>query len=98
MTRRGFTVRGKEHFDESKKVKRSTHFYDLYPSNSCSSANKRGTKGTFKNLQMIVAAGWDPTSNCVKILDRSWENGGLLIFNEKENKQIGASMGKGMTD
>jgi hypothetical protein len=29
VTRRGFTVRGKEHFDESKKVKSSTHFYDL---------------------------------------------------------------------
>jgi len=25
--------------------------------------NKRGTRGTFKNLQMIVGAGWDPTSD-----------------------------------
>jgi hypothetical protein len=32
------------------------------------------------------------------MLNRSWENGGLLIFNEKENKQIRASMGKVMTD
>jgi hypothetical protein len=31
VTRRGFAVRGKEHFDESKKVKSSTHFYDLFP-------------------------------------------------------------------
>jgi hypothetical protein len=30
--------------------------------------------------------------------DRSWENGGLLIFNERESTQIKASMGKGMTD
>jgi hypothetical protein len=29
VTRRGFTVRRNEHFDESKKVKSSTHFYDL---------------------------------------------------------------------
>ncbi len=98
VTCRGFTVRGKDHFDESKKVKSSTHFYDLYPSNSSPRANKRGTKGTFENLQMIVGAGWNPTSDCAKMLDRSWENGGLLIFNERESLQIKASMGKGVTE
>jgi len=98
VTRRGFAVRGKEHFDESKKVKSSTHFYDLYPSNSCPRTNKRGINGTFKNLQMIVGAGWDPTSSCAKMLDRSWENGGLLIVNERESAQIRGSMGKGTTE
>ncbi len=98
VTRRGFTVWGKEHFDESKKVKSSTHFYVLYPSNSCPRANKRGTRGTFENLQMIVGAGWDPTSDCAKMLDRSWENGGLLIFNVRESLQIRSSMGKSMTE
>ena len=91
-------MRGKEHFDESKKVKSSTHFYDLYPSNSCPRANKRGINGTFENLQMIVGAGWDPTSSCAKMLDRSWENGGLLIVNERESAQIRGSMGKGTTE
>jgi hypothetical protein len=47
---------------------------------------------------MIVGAGWNPTSDCAKMLDRSWENGGLLIFNERESLQIKASMGKGMTE
>ena len=65
---------------------------------SCPRANKRGINGTFENLQMIVGAGWDPTSSCAKMLDRSWENGGLLIFNERESTQIRSSMGKGMTD
>ena len=97
VTRRGFTVR-EEHFDKSKKVKSSSHFYDLYPSNSSPRANKRGTKGTFENLQMIVGAGWDPTSNCAEMLDRSWENGGLLIVNKRDSTQIRSSMGKGMTD
>jgi hypothetical protein len=32
------------------------------------------------------------------MLDRSWNDGGLLIFSEKESKQIRASMGKGMTE
>jgi hypothetical protein len=31
-------------------------------------------------------------------LDRSWNDGGLFIFSEKESKQIRSSMGKGMTD
>jgi len=47
---------------------------------------------------MIIAAGWDPTSDCAKMLDRSWENGGLMIFNEKESAQVRASMGKGLTE
>ena len=34
----------------------------------------------------------------MKLLDKSWKDGDLLIFNEKEGKQIRASMGKGMTD
>jgi hypothetical protein len=37
-------------------------------------------------------------SDPAKLLDRSWNNGGLLIFSEKESKQIRSSMGKGMTD
>jgi hypothetical protein len=32
------------------------------------------------------------------MLDRSWNDGGLLIFSEKESKQINASMEKGMTE
>jgi hypothetical protein len=47
---------------------------------------------------MIIAAGWDPTSDCAKMLDRSWENGGLMIFNEKESAQVRASMGKGLME
>ncbi len=70
VTRRGFTVRGKEYLDESKKVKSSTHFYDLYPSSTCPRAHKRVTKGTFEALQQVIGAGWDPTSDVAKKLDR----------------------------
>ena len=96
VTRQGFTVRGKEHFDESKKEKSSTHFYDLYPSTRVQEPTKEAQKVHLKIFR-IVGAGWDPTSNCANMLDKSWENGGLLIFNERENTQIRASMGKGMT-
>jgi hypothetical protein len=56
------------------------------------------TKGTFEALQQVIGAGWDPTSNVAKKLDRCWVDGGLLIVNEKETKQIKSSMGKALTD
>ncbi len=98
MTRCGFRVRRKEHFAESKKVKSNTHFYDLYPLSTCPRAHKRVTKGTFKALQQVIVAGWDPTSDVAKKLDGSWMDSGLLIVNEKETKQIKSSMGKALTD
>jgi hypothetical protein len=94
VTHLGYTVRGKEHFDKSKKVKSSTHFYDLCPTSTCPRANKRGTKGNFETLQQIIAAGWDPTSDLAKMLFKSWKNGDLFIVNEKETKQIKSSIGK----
>ena len=45
----------------------------------------------------MIAAGWSPTRDTAQFLDRSWEDGGLLIFNKKEKKQISSSMGKGLT-
>ncbi len=83
---RGFTIQGKEHLEESNKVMYNSHFYYLYPSSCCPRAYKRGTKGTFDTLQQIIAAGWSPTSDSAKMLDRSWNDRGLLIFSEKENK------------
>ncbi len=37
-------------------------------------------------------------SDTAKLLGRSWKDGGLLIFNEKESKQIRASMEKYVMD
>ncbi len=61
-------------------------------------AHNRGTKGTFESPQQVVAAGWSPTTDTAKLLNRSYKDGGFSIFNEKDNKQIRASMGKGMMD
>jgi hypothetical protein len=79
-------------------VKSSTHFYDLYPSSTCPRAHKRVTKRTFEALQQVIGAGWDPTSNVAKKLDKSWMDGGLLIVNKKETKLIKSSMGKALTE
>ena len=91
-------MRGQEHFESSKKVTASLHFYDMYPTSTCTRALNQGTKGTFESLQQVIGAGWSPSSDTAKLLDRSWKDGGLLIFNEKVIKQIRASMEKGMTD
>jgi hypothetical protein len=63
-------------------VKISTYFYELYPSSILSQISSEGN-----NLQQIITAGWDPTSNLVaKMLDRSWKNDGFLIVNKKKRK------------
>lgn len=98
VTRRGFIARGKEHFEGAKKVTASLHFYDMYPSSTCTRALNWGTKGTFESLQQVIGAGWVPTSDAAKLLDRSWKDGGLMIFNEKESKQVRGSMEKGVMD
>ncbi len=75
---RGFTIRGKEHFEESKKVMYSLHFYNLYPSSCCPRAFKRGTKGTFDTLQQVIAAGWSPTLDPAKF--PSMHQGGCFVW------------------
>ncbi len=65
---RGFNIRGKEHFEESKKVMYSLHFYHLYPSSCCPRAFKKGTKVTFDTLQQVIAAGWSPTLDPAKFV------------------------------
>jgi hypothetical protein len=84
VTRRGFIAQGKEHFEGAKKVTASLHFYDMYPSSTCTRALNWGTKGTFESLQQVIGAGWVPTSDAAKLLDRSWKDGGLMILMRKK--------------
>jgi hypothetical protein len=99
LTRQGFIVQGKEHFEAFKKVTASSHFYDMYPSSTCAKALNWGTKGTFESLQQAIGTGWNPSSDTAKLLDISWKDSGLLIFNEKESKlEVRACMEKGVTD
>jgi hypothetical protein len=47
VTRQGFIVRGQEHFESSKKVTASLHFYEMYPSSTCMRALNPGIKRNF---------------------------------------------------
>jgi hypothetical protein len=51
VTRQGFSMHGKEHFEGSKKIIAGLNFYDMYPALTCSRAHNRGIRGTFDNLQ-----------------------------------------------
>ena len=98
VTRRGFSVRGNEHYRESKKATASSHFYFLYPSRESprsSHNNRRGTRGIFENLTQVVASGFTPTSSEAGTLDKDWKEGGFLILDNEEKALIRKSMGKG---
>ena len=62
VTRRGFSVRGDEHFKASKEAKATSDFYFLYPSTDSPRADKRDKRDVFENLSMLVGAGFDPNS------------------------------------
>ena len=69
----------------------------MYPSSESPRAAKRGKQGLFENLQQIIAAGYDPSSDLAQNLHKDWNEGGLLILNEEEKKAIKSCMGKKLT-
>ncbi len=91
---RGVSVRDDEHLAGAKGKSASSNFYHLYPSSDSPRAKKRGKQGLFDNLEQIIAAAYDPSSDVAKQLDKDWTEGGLLILSEKEKEVIRASLGK----
>ena len=63
------------------------------PSPSPTPTRPRAAKRGFDNLQQIIAAGYDPTSDLAQKLDKDWTKGGLLFLSKKENKEFKGSMG-----
>lgn len=89
---RDMVVRNDEHLLEAKKDTPSSNLYRLWPSNHSMRAKKRGIKGNFESLLQVVAVGWDPTCEQAKYLDKNWDEGGVLILNEKDKAHIRSSM------
>ena len=94
---RRVSVRDSEHLVGAKARSASSHFYRMYPSSESPRATKRGKQGLFENLQQIIAAGYDPSSDLAQNLHKDWNKGGLLILSEEEKKEIKGSMGKKLT-
>ena len=88
VVRRGFIERHKEHMAESKKDKPETDFYLLYPSKHGSRSDKRDVLGHFENLAQVVAAGFDSSSAPAMFMNKNHEQGGLLIMNTDDLRQI----------
>ena len=88
VVRRGFVDRHKEHMAESKKDKPESEFYLLYPSKHGRRSDKRELLGHFENLTQVVAAGFDASSEPAMLMSKNNEQGGLLIMNNDDLRQI----------
>ena len=89
---RGFAERHDEHSKCAKAKSTSSHFYSKFLSLDSPRANSKGTVGSFESLLQVVAVGFDPTHEVAQYLDRDVSEGGLLILDEGEKRNIKSSM------
>jgi hypothetical protein len=80
VVRHGFGARHSEHLAASKEEKSLSHFYFMYPSSEGKRQEKRDKLGSFESLTQVIAAGFDPTSEHAKLVDKDYNAGGLLIM------------------
>ncbi len=97
VVRQGFKEQGKEHLACAKEEKSLSHFYFLYPLMYGKSRDKRDKLGCFEHLTQVIAAGFDPSSEPAKILDKNHTSGGLLIMNSEDQCCIKSSLKKDST-
>ena len=94
VTRRGFVVQDDEHVKGAMASSANSHFYFVYPSKHSSRADKRDKQGLFENLIQLIGAGFDPTADSAKVLEKGHDEGGLLILNAEDKENIKRSIGK----
>ena len=88
---RGMVVRGDEHLKAAKAAVPTSTMYRLYPSKESVRANNK-RDGHFESLIQFVAAGFDPKSEYVSLLDKDYKNGGVFIMSKSEEERIRRSM------
>ena len=88
---RGFSTRDEEHKKAAKESRPSSTFYRLYPSKESTRAKCR-RRGHFESLVQVIAAGFDPTSEEVDLLDRDYTDGGIFVVSTVEKGRIKSSM------
>jgi len=62
VTGRGVDKRLDEHKSGAESATAQSDFYDLYPSECCTRAGKRGKRGFFEDLVPVFGAGFDPNN------------------------------------
>ncbi len=90
---RPFPKRDDEHLIEAKKKEPTSKFYRWYPSEESERAKNLGIKGNFEtHLRQVIAVGWNNDCEDLKYLDKNWDDGGILILNDKDREFIKGSM------
>ena len=89
---RGYSSRDGEHLKEAMKPIPTSRFYRWWPSERLERAQNKGIRGHFEHLVQLVAVGYDPKSEQTTYLDRNWDDGGVLILNERHKSLIQSSM------
>jgi hypothetical protein len=97
VVRRGFGARHSKHLAASKEEKSSSHFYFMYPSFEGKRQEKRDKLGSFERLTQVIAAGFDPTSEHAKLVDKDYNAGGLLIMCKDDEHRIRSCLKKELT-
>ena len=81
-----------EHYKSSQQDDPKLNFYLIYPSKDGKRSGRRGKLGYFENLCQLVAAGFDPTTDLAKCMDKDYKDGGLLMFICDDKDRIESSL------
>ena len=92
VVRRGFVVRHDEHYKSSQQDDPKLNFYLMYPSKDGKRSGRRGKLGYFEHLRQLVAAGFDPTTDLAKCMDKDYKDGGLLMLSCDDKGRIESSL------
>ena len=90
VTGRGFLERDREHFNNARATltPNNSTFYAGYPSVESPRAGGAATEGLWEDLQMYVAAGFEPTADNLAIFGKDYHDGGLLVMTDSEQEMI----------
>jgi hypothetical protein len=67
-------------------------FYLYYPTKDNPRATSKAVRGNFESLEQIIAAGFDPKCDLSKCIDKSYEEGGVLIMSKADKTKINSSI------
>ena len=87
---KGFGARIEEHKCGCKANRPTSNFYSLYPSKSIARSKTDSIQGVFEDLDHVIAAGFEPKEDAAQIVNLNWDDGGILILNQEEKRQITA--------
>lgn len=89
---RGFHARHSEHLREAGKNNPKSDFYLWYPTKTSARATSKSKRGLFDSLTQYIAGGWDPNCAAAASINKSYEDGGVMVLNESDKSKINASM------